>query len=119
MPNQITHIVLAAKVFDKTFSKFNKSDFFIGTVFPDIRYLGVVKRNKTHFSNMTLDLVLKAKTSFEAGFLFHSLVDIIFNNNVVSILPKTDNFNDMVGAIKLLTDELFYNIVNSFKIYYF
>jgi len=78
MPNQITHIVLTSKVFDQTFVKFNKSEFYIGTIFPDIRYLGVIDRAKTHFADVTLDSVLGAKTSFLAGLLFHNLVDKIF-----------------------------------------
>lgn len=115
MPNQITHIAVAVKVFDETFAKFNKRDFFVGMIFADIRYLGVVYRDKTHFNNVTLDLVLKAKTSFEAGLLFHSLVDRTFNDNVVNTLPKLDSLNDITGAAKLLADELLYNKVNNWS----
>ena len=112
MPNQIVHVALAAKVFTKTFSQFDRGDFFIGTVFPDIRYLGVIDRDKTHFNDVTLDSVLAAKTSFEAGFLFHNLVDRIFNDRVVSSLSPVEGFDDVSSIVKMLADQLFYNKIN-------
>jgi len=113
MPNQITHIVLTSKVFTETFNKFNKSEFYIGTVFPDIRFLGAIDRAKTHFDDVTLASVLKAKTSFMAGLLFHNLTDRIFIENVINILPKISELPDIGGAVKLLADELFYDRVNN------
>jgi len=46
MAAYITHIVLTDKIFDKHFSNKNKAEFYIGTSFPDIRYLGVIKKRK-------------------------------------------------------------------------
>ena len=115
MPNQITHIVLTSKVFDQTFVKFNKSEFYIGTIFPDIRYLGVIDRAKTHFADVTLDSVLGAKTSFLAGLLFHNLVDKIFNKNVTDILPKIGALPDIESSTKLLADTLFYDQIDNWS----
>ena len=50
-------------------------DFIIGTSFPDIRYIAKLQRNDTHKVPVTWTDVQNAKTSFEAGVLFHSLVD--------------------------------------------
>ena len=55
MAAPITHIVLTNKIFNKYFSNKEKGDFFIGASFPDIRYLKVIKREKTHFNNITLN----------------------------------------------------------------
>ena len=32
-------------------NKFDEKEFIVGTSFPDIRYLNVIKRNETHFKN--------------------------------------------------------------------
>lgn len=52
-----------------------KQLFLMGTVFPDIRYLGTIKRKESHFKGVTLKRVMDAKTPFEQGMLFHSFVD--------------------------------------------
>ena len=74
MAAPITHIVLTDKIFQNHFKDKNKADFYTGTVFPDIRYLGVIDRNKTHFKNLKISDV-KKETSFWAGFKFHSFLD--------------------------------------------
>lgn len=112
MPNQITHIALAAKVFADTFTKFDKSEFFIGTAFPDIRYLSMIDRDRTHFDNISLESVLNAKTSFAAGLLFHNLIDGIFVKEVINFLPGIKGLSDIDSGAKLLADELFYSKVN-------
>ena len=45
MGTDITHIVLTEKIYDYLFRNKIKKDFFIGTLFPDIRYLEVIKKN--------------------------------------------------------------------------
>jgi hypothetical protein len=54
-----------------------KSLFLKGTLFPDIRYLGVIHRAETHKKHVTLSHVQKLfKTDpFGAGMLFHSYLD--------------------------------------------
>ncbi len=52
-----------------------KKLFLLGTVFPDIRYLGVIKRDQSHYKNMTLKKVLEEKKPFMRGIYFHSYVD--------------------------------------------
>ncbi len=111
MPGPITHIALTDKVFNKYFKDKNKKDFFIGTSFPDIRYLKIIKREKTHFPEVKLNQ-LKDKNSFEAGFKFHSLVDIIVEEftqaeDIYSLLPRSNQPGHY--PISFLEDELFYN----------
>lgn len=50
MATPITHIVLTEKVFEKFFKDKTRKDFFIGTSFPDIKYLKVIDRDKSHFN---------------------------------------------------------------------
>jgi hypothetical protein len=52
MAAPITHIALAEKLYGQYFSDKNKQDFFVGTSLADIRYLGTIERDKTHFKNI-------------------------------------------------------------------
>ena len=110
MAAPITHIVLSDKIFNKHFSKFSEQDFFIGTSFPDIRYLGVIERNKTHFSNVSLQEI-KQKDSFWAGLLFHSFVDeaeaqYMRLNNIYSLMLHSKHVGH---SLKFFEDELLYD----------
>ena len=113
MSAPITHIVLADKVFDTHFSGMSKKEFLIGTSFPDIRYLGVIERDKTHFRNITLEDVKKAD-GFQAGFLFHSLVD-----GVRIKYMKSSGIYDLLSEsrylqpIKFAEDEQLYGKIDS------
>lgn len=111
MATPITHIVLANKVFDNYFSKFGKGDFFVGTSFPDIRYLKVIDRDTTHFKNVEVNLrTLNLDNSFNAGAKFHVIVDwirenYIIANNTYELIPKAKYTTQ---SLKLLEDELLY-----------
>jgi len=115
----ITHIVLTEKIFNKHFSNKNRRDFYIGTVFPDIRYLGVVDRKNTHFPFQEVDLkdVIQEKNSFITGLKFHSLVDdfrerFIKSKNIYSLIPESEYKSQ---TLKFLEDELNYNKVKDWN----
>lgn len=117
MAAPITHIVFTDKVFDKFFSDKKRKDFFIGTVFPDIRYLKVIDRRAAHFpfGNVTIKDVEKEENSFRAGLKFHSLVDdvrekYIRTKDVYSFCP---NLKYKKEALKLFEDELHYDKINN------
>lgn len=104
-----THIILADKVFEKYFRDKTKSDFYVGTSFPDIRYLGVIDREKTHFSDLNIHSLISLP-SFEAGLKFHSLVDKVRENfmrsqNVYSLLPESQFITQ---ALKFFEDKILY-----------
>ena len=93
MAAPITHIVLSNKVFDQFFKSKDRAAFFVGTSFPDIRYLGIISRNKTHYQKMNLSDVVNEE-SFMSGVKFHSLVDIVREdfyqrNNLYSLIPDS------------------------------
>ncbi|MBU2592486.1 MAG: hypothetical protein ABH867_00265 [Patescibacteria group bacterium] len=123
MADEITHAVFAEKAFEALFGGKNKQEFFIGSLFPDIRYLGVIKRSETHFWNVTIDGILKEKSSFWSGVKFHSFVDrfrqdFIFNDPRVrdlgAGLGKKEHLRLHV-ALKLLEDELFYPRIDNWQ----
>jgi hypothetical protein len=121
MASPITHIVLADKVLNKFFPDKNRKDFFIGTVFPDIRYLGCIKREGTHLPQVSLKEIQDEKNSFMAGFKFHSLVDIINTKFIYSGI-FANSHSKYYAAVDFVEEELFYNkisdwneIINFFK----
>ncbi|OGZ32620.1 MAG: hypothetical protein A2V69_00870 [Candidatus Portnoybacteria bacterium RBG_13_40_8] len=117
MAAPITHMVLTEKVFDKFFSDKKRKDFYIGTVFSDIGYLGVVDRQSTHFplQELKLEDVKKEQNSFTAGLKFHSLVDdirerFIESKNLYSLIPESKYKTQI---LKLLEDELYYDKISN------
>lgn len=117
MATQITHIVTADKVFDKYFPKLKKKDFYIGTVFPDIRYLGDVSRDATHVYDLTLRDVIDEENSFKAGLKFHCLLDLVREDfvskaGVYTLFTTTEN---KYSIPKLLEDEMFYEKVGNWE----
>lgn len=76
----VSHLYYAQywlKAQNSEISGHEKSLFLKGTLFPDIRYLGVIHRSNTHKKHVTLKQVQKLlKTDpFLAGMLFHSYLD--------------------------------------------
>jgi hypothetical protein len=72
------HIVLGQQWLAKYAPEYTDEEkklFLLGTVFPDIRYLGVIKRSQSHFKGMTLDKVHQTSSAFLRGVYFHSFVD--------------------------------------------
>jgi hypothetical protein len=117
MATPITHILLADKVFNKHFSDKDKGSFYRGTVFPDIRYLGEIKRNETHFKDVSL-FEVKKESSFFAGFKFHSLVDkirekFIREQNLYSLFPSLKHLK---VTVKLIEDKLLYSEIKDWNV---
>lgn len=117
MPSEITHIVLAEKLADKLFDKFDRATFIIGTIFPDIRYLEVIDRTKTHFRDQKLSDVLESSNSFTAGIKYHNLVDrvvdaVMNEQNIYKLLPSSEFITQ---ALKIYQDELLYPQISDWK----
>ena len=78
MASQITHVIYGQRVLDRFLDSgknVNLRDYFIGTLFPDIRFLGTVSREKTHVTPPSLDDLFSIKSSFYKGFYMHLLTD--------------------------------------------
>jgi len=118
MAAPITHIALTEKVFDKFFKDKIRNDFFIGTSFPDIRYLHVIDRDKTHHNGLSIS-DLGNDGSFSAGVKFHSILDharekFIVENDTYSLCPESKYITQ---SLKILEDEIFYQHIKDWDIY--
>lgn len=114
MAAPITHIALTDKIYERYFSEMKKDEFYVGTSFPDIRYMGVIERNATHYKEISLKDVLK-EDSFNAGVKFHSLVDIVRERfvrkkNYYSFFPKS---KFIAHAAKIQEDMILYDKVKN------
>lgn len=109
MAAPIAHIFLAIQMLAGPFNGlYNEKDFIVGTSFPDIRYLKVVARTKTHFTNVTLQDILQERNSFKAGMLFHSLVDETREIYVAKnkLYEKIPHFRFSTQALKFAEDQI-------------
>jgi len=105
----ITHIVLAQQALEKNKKKVNKRAFFLGVSFPDIRYLGVIEREKTH--NLTIP-----KNDFELGMKAHAEADLFrFNFMEKRLAAVKDRLQDM--AIKIVEDYFLYDYLDDWQQY--
>lgn len=105
------HVVLGERwlaAFGTHYSEQQRKLFLLGTVFPDIRYLGVIKRGKSHFKGVTLKEVYQAPTPFQQGVLFHSFVDEYRNRWIKQKISKMDKIPKQGRQIflKLVEDEI-------------
>ena len=118
MATPITHIALTEKIFDKFFKDKKRKNFFIGTCFPDIRYLNVIDRNKTHYNDLTISDI-EEDESFLAGVKFHSILDqarqkFILSNDIYSLCPESKY---IAQSLKFLEDGIFYKHVKDWGVY--
>ncbi|HHD92209.1 MAG TPA: hypothetical protein ENL06_01115 [Candidatus Portnoybacteria bacterium] len=118
MAAPITHIALTEKIFDKFFKNKIRKDFFIGTSFPDIRYLKVIDKNKTHYDSLSI-ADLGTDDSFSSGVKFHSILDhvrekFIAENDTYSLYPESKY---IVQSLKFLEDQIFYQHVKNWTVY--
>lgn len=80
----ITHAYLTERffVYFPQYTEEERNAFMLGTLFPDIQYLGEVQRSHTHMET-SLDEILNEPSPFMAGVKFHSYVDIVREDFVV------------------------------------
>jgi len=129
MASQIAHIVYAKKYFESidngkadpdfldetkiiSAQKFNRDEFILGAVFPDIRRIEPsIKRGETHLKFPVVNLDFYGLTSFEAGWKFHLYCDMrreeILNKQNFYDLENTEKLAHIPA--KLLEDELVYD----------
>lgn len=118
MATQITHIATADKLFSSYFSRFDRKEFYIGTVFPDIRYPAKIDRDETHLYDVTLQDVLNETNSFRAGVMFHCLLDLVREafvdgQGMYELFPDSE---DRFSIPKFLEDELLYHKVSDWPV---
>lgn len=110
MAGEVGHVVYAARMLTYLDDKVSDSSYWAGTLFPDIRHLGVISRHSTHPSDISLKS-LEGKNDFHTGMRVHTWIDatrekFLRDNNVKERLP----WHPFVPhALKLMEDELLYN----------
>lgn len=114
MPAPVMHIVLSLLILPLLPDK-DPKEFIVGASFPDIRYLGVIDRRKTHNPHPTWSRVVKEKSSFKAGMEFHALVDVVHDrymakNKIYSLLPN--ECQDSPYYLKFFEDMIVYSKVS-------
>ncbi|MEX0940078.1 MAG: hypothetical protein WDZ41_01860 [Candidatus Babeliales bacterium] len=121
MAGPITHILLALKLFNIGMLDSNTVDikqFLVGTSFPDIRYLGVIERHKTHPAKISWNEIKNEQSSFTAGLKFHALIDQIreefmIKNNAYELFDKNPLLSQ---CLKLTEDKFLYNKLNDWQL---
>ncbi|HWZ65843.1 MAG TPA: hypothetical protein VNX65_03525 [Patescibacteria group bacterium] len=119
MAGPVSHIVYAEKALQDFLPEKDKRQFAIGNIFPDIRYLGVIDRELTHFKDVTLKDIHKEADSFRAGMLFHSIIDetreaFVLKHDSYSGLP--DSHLSTI-ALKVCEDIRLYHEVQDWHVY--
>ncbi len=102
-----------------TYTPAERDAFMRGTLFPDIRYIGHISREKTHAKDVTLDQVKNASSPFHAGMLFHAYVD-----EQREIIARHDKIYEHLSEIpkrkalflKMIEDELCYHLLDRAQI---
>lgn len=136
MASQVAHIIYAKRYFDSSEAddssedfldeekiinprlKFNRDEFILGSVFPDIRLIDPgINRRDTHFRFREINLDFSGLSSFEAGWKFHLFSDMrreeILNKYAFYSLGRTDEMHNRPA--KLLEDELIYDEYNNWE----
>lgn len=115
MATPLTHLILTDKIYKEYFFHFDKKDFVLWTLLPDIRYLDTsISRDSTHISHVRLSDILTAPNSFDAWILFHSFLDHVRDAFYIKRWVYIPGENeDFIVALKLLEDQyLFEKILN-------
>jgi len=116
MAGPVAHVYCALAILSSgVLSIKSPRDFIIGTLFPDIRYLHVIEREKTHKADICWHDVLTASSDFDAGMKLHALVDVVRENYVIQH-HLYDNFSSYLPYksqfLKFFEDALLYDQVN-------
>lgn len=111
----VTHAILAEKWMDlhEHYDDDQKRSFILGTLFPDIRYLGVITRSQTHEKGVTLQKLKENQSEFTKGKRLHAFVDKAREALVVKwkIYQRLKNVPGHRKSLflKLLEDEILFD----------
>lgn len=113
MPTFISHIVLADKAIHH-FPNIDKAEYFCGTIFPDISYLKVIPREKTHLTDLKID---QNDSSFIIGMKVHAIVDQKREEFIIKngLYEKYDQLPEITTGLKLYEDIILYNKISNWQ----
>jgi hypothetical protein len=116
MAAPITHIYFAQKylLFNDRIEE--PQEFYVGTSFPDIRYLGIIERETTHFKVSSFSSEVD-KDDFKSGQRLHCWIDDVRNDylaqtDVYELLPDS---RWITQAVKFYEDQVCFEKVSNWK----
>lgn len=91
MAGEVSHVVYAARVLARLGEAVRTPAYWSGTLFPNIRHLGIVSRQRTHDERVSL-ATLAGNSDFTTGRRVHAWVDttrslFLAEMNVKELLP--------------------------------
>lgn len=110
MAGEVGHVVYAARLLTYLGDQVRTPAYWIGTLFPDIRHLGVVSRQRTHSKDVGLQSLV-GQNDFHTGMRVHAWIDrtrekFFHDHHIKEQLP----WHPFVPfALNLLEDELLYD----------
>ena len=110
MAGEVGHVVYATRMATFLGEKVQQASFWAGTLFPDIRHLGVASRKTTHEGNLSLSNLV-GDNDFITGMRVHSWIDdvrikYLHEENIKEELPWHPF---VTHALKLVEDEFLYD----------
>ncbi len=120
MAYPVTHIPYANKIIKKFLSDrpLDLKKFYLGTLFPDIRYLGKISRETTHIQDPTVEALLKIKNNdFMLGMYVHSLVDVERERTLskMGAYKIVDYDSVAFNAMKFVEDTVTYELYDDWQ----
>lgn len=117
MAGEVAHVVYAARLLKHLGSAVSHPSYWVGTLFPDIRHLGLISRHRTHPQGVGLSSLV-GKNDFDTGMRVHAWVDATREKfwqeqNMKESLP----WHPFVPhALKLLEDEVVYPLFQDWNL---
>lgn len=119
MAGEVAHVVYAARLLTYLGDEVKYPSYWAGTLFPDVRHLGVVSRQHTHPADVSLH-TLVGETDFHTGMRVHAWVDatrehFLRTQKMKEYLP----WHPFVPhSLKLLEDEILYGRYDDWNLIY-
>lgn len=119
----ITHVFIAEKwlQYNSQYDQEQTAAFFVGTLFPDIRYMAKISRNKTHFKGLKLEDIKQAPNAFRAGLNLHCYLDearekMVIENHVYDLFKDFPPNSEIPSLLKLLEDEILFSKIDKDRV---
>ncbi len=117
--SQATHVYFAQlylRICKPTYTQKERDAFIRGTLFPDIRYIAKITREKTHTQNVRLQDIIKAKNPYDEGKELHCFVDekreeITTRMNMYALLKDIPK-GARTHFLKIVEDEILYKDID-------
>lgn len=115
----VTHTYFAEKYLNAVHHNYSDDDitaFFLGVLFPDIHYLQVVPRSKTHLEDIDLVDVITEPSPFLAGQKLHCFIDdirasYVKESKIFDVFTKIDP-QHVDLYLKMIEDETYYDHID-------